>query len=113
MVIAPLLGPNVAMSLATTLGDYELGANSIKANLSGITLSFVISMIFGFFLNITQEQPELLSRTIVGYGDIILALAYGIAGALAFTSGVSATLIGVMVVLWPLSLALLSLRPPF
>jgi uncharacterized hydrophobic protein (TIGR00341 family) len=97
MVIAPLLGPNVAMSLATTLGDYELGASSIKTNLSGITLSFVISLVLGFFLNIDPDQPEILSRTIVGYGDIILALASGIAGALAFTSGVSATLIGVMV----------------
>lgn len=97
MVIAPLLGPNVAMSLATTLGDYELGGSAIKTNLSGITLSFIISVILGYFLEINPEQPEILSRTIVGYGDIILALASGIAGALAFTSGVSATLIGVMV----------------
>lgn len=97
MVIAPLLGPNVAMSLATTLGDYELGSSAIKTNLSGIALAFAISLALGFFLNVDPDQPEILSRTIVGYGDIILALASGIAGALAFTSGVSATLIGVMV----------------
>lgn len=97
MVIAPLLGPNVAMSLATTLGDYELGASAIKTNLSGIALSFLIALVLGFFLDINFNQPEILSRTVVGYGDIILALASGIAGALAFTSGVSATLIGVMV----------------
>ena len=97
MVMAPLLGPNVAMSLATTLGDYELGVSSIKTNLSGITLSFIISLLLGLYLNVDPDQPEILSRTIVGYGDIILALASGIAGALAFTSGVSSTLIGVMV----------------
>lgn len=97
MVIAPLLGPNVALSLATTLGDYELGTNAIKTNLTGITLSFLVSLAIGFFLNINPHQPEILSRTVVGYGDIILALASGIAGALAFTSGVSTTLIGVMV----------------
>ncbi len=97
MVIAPLLGPNVAMSLATTLGDYELGSSAIKTNLSGITLSFLLAIILGTFLEVDPSQPEILSRTIVGYGDIVLALAAGIAGALAFTSGAPATLIGVMV----------------
>lgn len=97
MVIAPLLGPNVAMSLATTLGDYELGYNAIKTNLSGISLAFMVSIILGFFMTVNPQQPEILSRTVVGYGDIFLALAAGVAGALAFTSGISATLIGVMV----------------
>jgi len=97
MVIAPLLGPNVAMSLATTLGDFELGSSAIKTNLSGITLSFLLSIILGYFLEVDPNQPEIISRTIVGYGDIILALASGIAGALAFTSGAPAALIGVMV----------------
>jgi len=97
MVIAPLLGPNVAMSLATTLGDYELGISAIKTNLSGIALSFLISLTLGLFVTVNPEQPEILARTVIGYGDIVLALASGIAGALAFTSGLSATLIGVMV----------------
>jgi uncharacterized hydrophobic protein (TIGR00341 family) len=97
MVIAPLLGPNVAMSLATTLGDYELGLSAIKTNLSGIALSFLLAFILGYFLEVDPSRPEIISRTIVGYGDIILALAAGIAGALAFTSGAPATLIGVMV----------------
>lgn len=97
MVIAPLLGPNVAMSLATTLGDFELGLSAIKTNLSGVALSFLLSIGFGFFLEIDPSHPEIVSRTIVGFGDIILALASGIAGALAFTSGAPTTLIGVMV----------------
>jgi uncharacterized membrane protein len=37
------------------------------------------------------------SRAKVQLGDIVVALASGSAGALAFTTGVSATLIGVMV----------------
>ncbi len=97
MVIAPLLGPNVAMTLATTLGDYKLGVSALKTNLSGIAFAFAISIILGFFLEIDPGKPEIISRTIVGYGDIILALASGVAGALAFTSGVSTALIGVMV----------------
>jgi uncharacterized hydrophobic protein (TIGR00341 family) len=42
-------------------------------------------------------SPELASRNGVGLGDIAVALASGCAGALAFTTGVSTTLIGVMV----------------
>lgn len=97
MVIAPLLGPNVALSLATTLGDDELGRSAIKTTLSGIIFAFAVSMVLGSFLIVDPLQPEIASRTVVGYGDIVLALAAGAAGALAFTSGVPSTLIGVMV----------------
>ncbi|MGA8863522.1 MAG: TIGR00341 family protein [Gallionella sp.] len=40
---------------------------------------------------------QLASRTQVGLSDVVLALAAGCAGALAFTTGVSAILVGVMV----------------
>lgn len=97
MVIAPLLGPNVALSLATTLGDSELGANAIKTNLVGIFVAFVIAFLLGFFLTVDPAIQEIHSRTVVSYADIILALASGIAGALSFTSGLPSALIGVMV----------------
>lgn len=44
-----------------------------------------------------QEQPEIFSRTIVSYREILIALASGVAGALAYTTGAPSTLIGVMV----------------
>jgi hypothetical protein len=34
MVIAPLIGPNVALSLATTLGDIGLSRNALKTNIA-------------------------------------------------------------------------------
>ena len=40
---------------------------------------------------------EIVTRTHVSLGDIVLALASGAAGALAFTSGLPSALIGVMV----------------
>ncbi|WP_316967012.1 DUF389 domain-containing protein [Candidatus Methanocrinis natronophilus] len=49
----------------------------------------------GSFLQVDPGGSEIASRTVVGLGDV--ALASGSAGALAFTTGVSATLIGVMV----------------
>ena len=97
MVIAPLLGPNVALALATTLGDVDLSRRSVKANLTGILIAFGLSVLAGFLFTIDPSVPELLNRTRVGLGDIVLALASGSAGALAFTTGVGASLIGVMV----------------
>lgn len=97
MVIAPLLGPNVALSFATTLGDAELGINALKTNLVGIMAAFGISLLLGFFLTVDPTIHEIQARTVVSYADIILALASGIAGALSFTSGLPSALIGVMV----------------
>ncbi len=57
----------------------------------------VLSVIIGVLLQINPASPEIASRDGMGMGDIVVALASGAAGALAFTTGVSATLIGVMV----------------
>lgn len=97
MVIAPLLGPNVAMSFATTLGDSELGINALKTNVAGILAALGISFLLGFFLTVDPSIQEIHARTVVSYADIILALASGIAGALSFTSGLPSAMIGVMV----------------
>ena len=97
MVIAPLLGPNVAMSLGTTLGDLSLLRHGFVTALAGIAAAFALSVIIGVLLNVNPASSEMASRTWVSFGDIAVALASGSAGALAFTTGVSATLIGVMV----------------
>jgi uncharacterized hydrophobic protein (TIGR00341 family) len=97
MVIAPLLGPNVALSFAITVGDGALGRNALKTNIAGIAIAFGVSLGLGYVLVIDPEIGEIASRTVVSYADIILALASGVAAALSITSGVPAALIGVMV----------------
>ncbi|RMG59432.1 MAG: TIGR00341 family protein [Deltaproteobacteria bacterium] len=97
MVIAPLLGPNVALSLATTLGDPDLGYSAGKALVTGILLCLGASLIIGLFFPVNISSPEIVSRTKLGTGDIVLGLASGTAGALSFTAGISTTLVGVMV----------------
>jgi uncharacterized hydrophobic protein (TIGR00341 family) len=97
MVIAPLLGPNVALSLGITLGDLSLLRHGLLTALAGIAAALALSVIIGVLLNVDPTLSEMASRTTVGMGDIVVALASGTAGALAFTTGVSATLIGVMV----------------
>lgn len=97
MVIAPLLGPNVALALATTLGDKDLLRRSIKSNIAGSFIALIFSTALGYLLRVNPEIPELYSRTQVGMGDIVLALASGSAGALSYTMGLPSALIGVMV----------------
>ncbi len=97
MVIAPLLGPNVGLALATTLGDFGLGRNALKTNLAGVMIALGLSIVAGYMLEVDPNISEISSRTQVGLSDIVLALASGTAGVLAFTSGAPAALIGVMV----------------
>lgn len=97
MVIAPLLGPNVALALSTTLGDTKLFSKSIKTNLTGIGVAFLLSAAMGIILNVDISVYEIASRTEVHLSDIALALASGAAGVLAYTIGMSAAVIGVMV----------------
>ena len=97
MVIAPLLGPNVAMSLATTLGDFTLLRRAVVTNITGIAVAFVCAVAVGLLFTVDATVPAIASRTKVGPADIILALAAGSAGTLAFTQGLSGAVIGVMV----------------
>lgn len=97
MVIAPILGPNVGLSLATTLGDKGLMKRSIKSILYGFSLGMALSILMGILLVIDPDVPEINSRTVVSFADIALGLAAGVAGCLSFTRGISAAVIGVMV----------------
>jgi uncharacterized hydrophobic protein (TIGR00341 family) len=64
---------------------------------AGDDLNTALSALTGMFVRVNPELSEVAARTRVDLGDVVLALASGCAGALAFTTGVSATLIGVMV----------------
>jgi uncharacterized hydrophobic protein (TIGR00341 family) len=97
MVIAPLLGPNMALALASTLGDMDLAKAAIKANTFGVALAFLVAAAGGWLFDLDLESAAILDRTALHLEDLLLALAAGGAGALAFTSGVSASLVGVMV----------------
>jgi len=97
MVIAPLLGPNLALGLGTALGDVSLMLKSTYTTLVGIAIAILMSIAIGFALSGESISVELLSRTEVGMDSIALALASGAAAALSITSGLSSVLVGVMV----------------
>lgn len=97
MVIAPMLGPNVALALATTLGDKILAAKSVKALAAATALALSLSAGLGYFLQVDPDISEIALRTRVGLGDVALALASGVAAALSVTQGMATAIIGVMV----------------
>ncbi len=97
MVIAPLLGPNIALAFAATLGDRDLLLESLKTNLAGVALALAVSFLIGWFWPVDVPGPEILSRTTVGFDGIVLALASGAAAVLSLTTGVASALVGVMV----------------
>ncbi|MBL4767476.1 MAG: TIGR00341 family protein [Rhodobacteraceae bacterium] len=101
MVIAPLLGPNLALALSTALGDLDLMWGALKTMAAGLLVALALSYSLGFVWGIywphELNSPELLSRTVVGFGSIALALVSGAAAVLSLASGISSVLVGVMV----------------
>lgn len=97
MVIAPILGPLVALSLATTLADADLGTDGVRAGLGGIAVGFLVALAVGLWAPVSPDIPAVAARSSVNLGHVGLALAAGSAGTLAFTTGTAAAVIGVMV----------------
>jgi uncharacterized hydrophobic protein (TIGR00341 family) len=97
MVIAPLLGPNLALSLSTVLGQVSGVFNALITLTVGILFALGLSIILSLFYPNLTLTPELLTRTTVGLDGLALALASGAAAALSITTGVSSVLVGVMV----------------
>lgn len=97
MMIAPLLSPNVTLALGTTLGDVSLIRNALKANLVGVSVALAFSIAVGVTVDVDLTTPAIAMRTVVNPTDLLLALAAGGAGTLAFTSGLPTAVIGVMV----------------
>ncbi len=103
MVIAPLLGPNIALAFGAALGDGKLILAALKAGLAGLGLAFLVSLLIGLVWPVSLSgeallaSTEILARTDVGLDGVALALVSGAAAVLSLTTGLSSTLVGVMV----------------
>jgi uncharacterized hydrophobic protein (TIGR00341 family) len=96
MVIAPLLGPNLAFGLGTALGDVHLMNKSLKSLFAGLAIAISLSLLIGLLWPF-EDTAELLARADVGIDSLALALASGAAAALSLTTGLPSVLVGVMV----------------
>ncbi|MCD6489534.1 MAG: TIGR00341 family protein [Thermodesulfobacterium sp.] len=97
MVIAPLMGPYMGLSLSTVLADKKLALKTLPAFLSGIIIPILIGLISGLIMDFDPLSYQLASRSDVSHYYILLALASGVAGTYATTKGVQEALVGVMV----------------
>lgn len=97
MVIAPLLAPNVALSLSTTLANRNLAGKALVTLGAGLLLALGIAFLLGVFLQVDPTSPEIALRTDVTMGDMLVGLAAGAAAALFFSIGAGTALVGVTV----------------
>ncbi|MCP4406652.1 MAG: TIGR00341 family protein [Gammaproteobacteria bacterium] len=97
MVIAPLLGPNIALALAAALGDHKLGWQALKTAIAGLGLALTVSIAIGLLWPVNLTSAELMARTDAQLASAALALAAGAAAVLSLTTGLPSVLVGVMV----------------
>ncbi|SHF86156.1 TIGR00341 family protein [Ornithinibacillus halophilus] len=97
MVIAPMLGPTIAIAFSSILGEFQLLRSSFTTLSFAILIVIGISILFTFFFPVPLESSEFYTRTHVNISDIVLALASGTAGALSILNRLPGSLVGVMV----------------
>lgn len=97
MVIAPLLSPNMALSLAATLADSKLAREALASGLSGYLLALGVGVLFGMLFSVDPAATEIASRVDINLMYVLLAFSAGVAGSLSVTKGVAQALVGVMV----------------
>ena len=94
MVIAPFLGPNMSMSLGTSLGDWGIIRRSLITGLVATLLVLLISVIWGWSV---KDLSQISADPAIAYEDILLAIFCGAAGVVSVLSGQGSTMVGVMV----------------
>ncbi len=94
MVIAPFLGPNMALSFGTTLGDWSIIKKSLQTGLLATLMVILISVIWGWA---ASDLSKISRDPVIEYQDVLLAIFCGIAGVISVLSGQGSTLVGVMV----------------
>ncbi|WP_028781874.1 TIGR00341 family protein [Thalassobacillus devorans] len=97
MVIAPMIGPVIAIAFTSILGDYKRLWKAFRASVFGILIIIIISVGLGSMFDAGLKTDQYWDRTEVAIADIFLGIASGAAGALAFLNRLSGNLVGVMV----------------
>ena len=97
MILAPLLGPSMALATATALGDLEMGRRAILATGAGIGISLMMGAAMGAIFGVPIEATHVTGRLSIGVLDFVVAGTAGTAGALSYTSGAFGRIVGVMI----------------
>ena len=85
MIIAPLMGPIIAIAFSTAMGNRKLLRRSSFTLFKGIFLTIVASYLTASIIGLETVESEILSRTNPTLIDFGIAMAAGLAGAFTQT----------------------------
>ena len=107
MVIAPLVGPAMATSVGTVVGQTGLFRRGVKLQVLGGLIAVGAAAAFALVLRTTHvvpveaaelfQQDEIRERLVPDVLSLAVALGAGAVGALSLSTGVSTALVGVMI----------------
>ncbi|WP_436346083.1 TIGR00341 family protein [Natronorubrum sp. FCH18a] len=106
MVIAPLIGPALGLSVGSVIDDEELFRNSLRYQLVGIVLAIGAAAVFAWTVRVTNIVPpgldigsvdEISERLAPDLLSLAIALGAGVAGIISIATGTSVALVGVMI----------------
>ncbi|WP_049914327.1 TIGR00341 family protein [Haloterrigena salina] len=106
MVIAPLIGPALGLSVGSVIDDEELFRESLGYQILGIVLAVGAAAIFALFVRVTNIVPPTLNISTVGeiserlapdLLSLAIALGAGVAGIISIATGTAVALVGVMI----------------
>ena len=98
MVIAPVLGPILAITIGIVLGKAKLIKQGISAEIIGIVFAIMVGFMWGVFIPDVDLTNSLRIRMYPTLADLFIAIAAGAAAAYSLMKGqLRAGLVGVMV----------------
>lgn len=106
MVIAPLIGPPMAISVATVIDDDKLFARSLKFQALGGLVALISATAFALVIRSTEFIPsgmdidavlKLSTHTAPSFLLVVIALSAGFAGAISLSTSADVGLVGVMI----------------
>ena len=106
MVIAPLIGPAMSAAIGTVVDDEDMFRRGVRMQVLGVAVAVAAATLFAFALRTLALVPpgldplelaEVSERLAPNVLVLVVAIGAGIAGIVSLMTGVSATLVGVMI----------------
>ena len=106
MVIAPLIGPAMSAAIGTVVDDEEMFRRGVRMQLVGVVVAIGAATLFAVSLRTLGLVPpgldplelaEVAERLAPNVLVLAVAIGAGVAGIVSLMSGISATLVGVMI----------------
>ncbi|MFD1570799.1 TIGR00341 family protein [Halorubrum laminariae] len=106
MVIAPLIGPAMSAAVGTVVDDEDTFRRGVRMQVLGVVVAIAAATLFAYAVRSLALVPpgldplelaEVAERLAPNVLVLVVAIGAGIAGIVSLMTGVSATLVGVMI----------------